>query len=125
MIDGIKLGNLLIDCKNAEELCDFYHGLLGGEKNVLFGLPALCSGNLLLLFATEADYAPPVWPETPGSQQKQMHFDFQVPDVSLAVNQAKALGATVAGAQFGNGHFVTMMDPAGHPFCLCSESNPF
>lgn len=33
--------------------------------------------------------------------------------------RAEALGAERAPAQFGGADFVTMLDPAGHPFCLC------
>lgn len=52
-----------------------------------------------------------------------MHFDFQVPDVAVAVEYAKSLGAVKARAQFGGSELVTMIDPAGHPFCLCSKDN--
>ncbi|WP_242942799.1 VOC family protein [Papillibacter cinnamivorans] len=75
----------------------------------------------MFLFIQEEGYVPPVWPEEEGMQQKQMHFDFQVSDVPSAVRQAEALGAVRAKAQFGETHFVTMLDPAGHPFCLCAK----
>ena len=52
-----------------------------------------------------------------------MHFDFQVPDLQAAVEYAQSLGAIKATAQFGGSEFVTMIDPAGHPFCLCAETN--
>ena len=50
-----------------------------------------------------------------------MHFDFQVEDVAAAVRRAVALGAVKAAAQFGGDDFVTLLDPAGHPFCLCRK----
>jgi predicted enzyme related to lactoylglutathione lyase len=53
-----------------------------------------------------------------SSQQKQMHFDFQVDDLVTAVEQAEALGACKAESQFGGSYIVTMLDPEGHPFCL-------
>lgn len=65
-------------------------------------------------------YVRPIWPEEEGKQQKQMHFDFQVPDVPKAVKKAEALGAVKMEAQFGGNEFTTMLDPAGHPFCLCT-----
>lgn len=77
--------------------------------------------GIVFLFIQEEGYVPPVWPEEEGMQQKQMHFDFQVSDVPSAVRQAEALGAVRAKAQFGETHFVTMLDPAGHPFCLCAK----
>lgn len=122
MIQGIIMGDLVMDCADEKELCDFYAELLGWEKYELYGHPAACSDDgLALLFVQEEDYVPPVWPEENGKQQKQMHLDFQVPDVESAVRQAEALGAVKAGAQFGESHFVTMLDPAGHPFCLCAK----
>lgn len=118
----IVLGNVMVDCPDAAALQRFYGELLGWEQCELFALPAVRSaGGVVFLFAQEEDYVPPVWPEAPGRQQKQMHFDFQVESVPEAVSRAEALGAVRAGAQFGGGDFVTMLDPAGHPFCLCRK----
>ena len=60
-----------------------------------------------------------------GYHAKEMHFDFQVPNVPLAVERAISLGARRAETQFGSAEdeFVTMFDPSGHPFCLCADSN--
>jgi len=126
MIDRIQFGNVMIDCSDEARLCSFYEHLLGWKRSMLFGRPALTSENgLIFLFHEEDDYVPPVWPEEPGQQQKQMHFDFQVPDVSLAVAEAIRLGARRSTAQFDDEaeEFVTMFDPDGHPFCLCAGSN--
>ena len=126
MIDGIQLGNVMIDCDDEQCLCSFYGALLGWRRGSLFGRPSLTSeSGLIFLFVQEEDYLPPVWPEQPNHQQKQMHFDFQVPDVQAAVEQAILLGARRAETQFGSDAevFVTMIDPAGHPFCLCACSN--
>ena len=126
MIDGIRLGNVMIDCNNEEQLCSFYESLLGWKRSVLFGRPALTSETgTIFLFIQEEDYVSPVWPEEAGCQQKQMHFDFQVPNVKQAVEQAISLGAHRADTQYGGDaeEFVTMLDPAGHPFCLCASGN--
>jgi hypothetical protein len=51
-----------------------------------------------------------------------MHLDFQVGDLESAVEEARALGARDADAQFQpNAH--VMIDPAGHPFCLCLDDD--
>lgn len=50
-----------------------------------------------------------------------MHFDFQVDNVAEMVKKAESLGAKKAESQFGGDDFVTMFDPAGHPFCLCRK----
>jgi predicted enzyme related to lactoylglutathione lyase len=120
MEQEIKLGNVMIDCGDPWKLRDFYAELLRWEKCELYDLPAVRSSTGdVFLFIGEDDYVPPVWPETGGQQQKQMHFDFQVRDLPLAVRRAEELGAVKAKEQFGGQYFVTMIDPAGHPFCLC------
>ena len=122
MGEEVLLGNVMVDCGDAAELQGFYAALLGWEACRLFALPAVrSSSGVVFLFAEEPDYVPPVWPEKPGEQQKQMHFDFQVDDVPTAAARAEALGAARAGSQFGGGEFITMLDPAGHPFCLCQK----
>ena len=49
-----------------------------------------------------------------------IHFDFQVGDLDSAVADALALGATVAAAQ-PQQNVRVLLDPAGHPFCLCRD----
>jgi hypothetical protein len=39
---------------------------------------------------------PPVWPERPGEQQKQLHFEIQVDDLGAAVSHAVSCGAVEA-----------------------------
>lgn len=124
MINGISLGNIMVDCDDEQKLCEFYHKLLGWEKCKMFDRPALRNeAGIVFLFIEEEGYIPPIWPEEKEKQQKQMHFDFQVPDVSVAVEYAQSLGAIKAVSQFGGSEFVTMVDPAGHPFCLCVKDN--
>jgi predicted enzyme related to lactoylglutathione lyase len=118
----IKLGNVMIDCSNQLELRDFYSALLEWEKCEMYNLPAVRSSNgIVFLFCQEEDYTPPIWPEINGCQQKQMHFDFGVQDLAQMVHRAEDLGAVKSASQFGGDDFVTMIDPAGHPFCLCLE----
>ena len=123
ILSGIRLGNIMVDCDNEQTLCEFYHKLLGWEKSILFGRPALSKDGIVFLFIQEEDYIPPTWPEEEGKQQKQMHFDFQVPNVAEAVEYAQALGARRTASDFGGNEWVTMIDPAGHPFCLCAQDN--
>jgi len=88
----------------------------------MYDCPALRSQDgIVFLFepADDYDYEKPVWPEEPNKQQKQMHFDFQIDDLALAVSEAESLGAHKSEKQFGGNYFITMFDPEGHPFCLC------
>ena len=118
----MTLGNVMVDCRDALKMQRFYGELLGWEMCELFSKPGVKSPEgTVFLFAEEECYARPVWPEEDGKQQKQMHFDFQVEDVEAAVRHALALGAVKAAEQFGGDDFVTLLDPAGHPFCLCRK----
>lgn len=122
MPDEVVLGNVMVDCDDEKKLQKFYGELLGWEMCELFARPAVrSSSGIVFLFIKEDGYIPPVWPEETGKQQKQMHFDFQVENVMEMVKKAELLGATKANAQFGAKDFVTMFDPAGHPFCLCQK----
>lgn len=122
MVDEVVLGNVMVDCDDERKLQRFYGELLGWEMCELFARPAVSSSSgIVFLFIEEKDYVPPVWPEDTGKQQKQMHFDFQVDNVAEMVKKAESLGAKKAESQFGGNDFVTMFDPAGHPFCLCRK----
>ena len=50
-----------------------------------------------------------------------MYRNFQVDDLPATVDEAIRFGATKAAEQYGDGHYVTMLDPEGHPFCLCRK----
>lgn len=122
MVDEVVLGDVMVDCDDERKLQRFYGELLGWEMCELFARPAVrSSSGIVFLFIEEKDYVPPVWPEDTGKQQKQMHFDFQVDNVAEMVKKAESLGAKKAESQFGGNDFVTMFDPAGHPFCLCRK----
>jgi len=123
MTSTLTVGDVSIDCKEPEKLRDFYADLSGWQSHTMFGFPALVADNglTILFMGCDVDYCPPAWPAEPGQQQKQMHFDFQSDDLPSAVAQAIRLGATKATSQYGGEHFVTMIDPEGHPFCLCQR----
>lgn len=122
MKQEVTLGNVMVDCDDEKKLQKFYGELLGWEMCNLFARPAVKSSNgIVFLFIEEPNYIRPVRPEREGKQQKQMHFDFQVDDVLMMAKKAESLGAVKADDQFGGDNFVTMIDPAGHPFCLCRK----
>ena len=124
MSDKISLGDIAVDCKDPGALRDFYADLTGWDKREMYGCPALAATNglVILFMGCDFEYISPVWPEEPGKQQKQMHFNFGVNDLASAVEGAIKLGAIKAGCQYGEGQYVTLFDPEGHPFCLCAES---
>lgn len=107
------------DCKDADELADFYVRLFGWEKTLSGGGWAgiHAPNGTILAFQTVAEYEPPVWPWKPGEQQQMAHIDFLVADLAEAVAHAVACGAKKADVQYYDTSTV-MIDPEGHPFCL-------
>ena len=49
-----------------------------------------------------------------------MHLDIEVTDLDAAAADAVALGARVADFQ-PQDNVRVLLDPAGHPFCLCRD----
>lgn len=120
---SVSIGDISIDCIHPERTREFYYSLTGWERKTMYGCPALIAENGLVILFMDCDfvYHPPVWPEESGKQQKQMHFNFQVSDLQAAVEDAIRLGATKPDSQYGGEQFITLLDPEGHPFCLCRQ----
>lgn len=121
----IKLYSLTIDCKEPRELGKFYAALLrwelgsNDEEYAWAYPPGTQQGEYpCVVFQRNADFVPPVWPDEPGSQQQMAHMDIAVDDLEKAVRHAVACGATVASTQYSK-DWTVMIDPSGHPFCLC------
>ena len=130
----IKMHALVLDCKNPLELANFYAALLkweiayigDNEEYVMIGSPEAQRQGMYprIAFQRNLEYIPPVWPEKPEAQQQMAHIDFVVNDLEKAVQHAVECGATVADAQFSD-DWKVMLDPAGHPFCLCQMKSIF
>lgn len=121
----IKMYTFTVDCKDPYALAKFYAALLQWEIPfhdadwACVGAPGTEQGAYPgILFQRNPGYVPPVWPDKPEAQQQMAHLDFAVNDVEKAVEHAVQCGATIAEQQFSDGWKV-MLDPAGHPFCLC------
>ncbi len=118
----IRLDDIMLDCDDALRLGEFYAALLGWSCTKLSDECVMVRAEnhpVRLLCQREAGYIPPVWPETRGAQQKMLHLDFTVNNLEHAVAHAVDIGATIADTQYNPGQWTTMLDPAGHPFCLC------
>lgn len=125
---GASIQALIYDCDNPEELAHFYAKLLGGtiEADPYGGFGVKVPGlGIDLGFQADKDYIQPVWPGTKGDQLQMLHIDIQVADRSKAMDFALSIGATLPKEQFcqpdWDVQWVTMLDPAGHPFCLWDE----
>jgi hypothetical protein len=112
---------VVLDAPKAWPLARFYADLLGwhaeAEPGADYVAVAAPDGVAYLATQTSQGYRRPTWPNAAGEQQMMMHLDFEVGDLTAAVEHAQQLGATLAEHQPQNNVRV-MLDPAGHPFCL-------
>ncbi|MBO3751166.1 VOC family protein [Streptosporangiaceae bacterium NEAU-GS5] len=112
-----------IEAPDPGALAEFYSRLLDwpiGHQEPGTAIIAPPQGSVFLVFQQAEGYVPPVWPPGEGLQRTMMHFDFQVEDLDAAVADAIALGAKLADHQ-PQDHVRVLLDPAGHPFCLCRD----
>ena len=121
----IKMYSFTVDCTDPHELAKFYAALLKWEAMLIdeeYAIaypPGTHQGSYPgITFQRNPEYEPPVWPQKSEAQQQMAHIDFAVDDVDKAVQYAIHCGATIANEQFSD-HWRVMLDPAGHPFCLC------
>lgn len=121
----IKLYTFTLDCKEPCELANFYAALLkwevvySDENYACVGAPGTNQGAYPgLTFQRNPEYIPPVWPQEREAQQQMAHIDFAVNDLETSVQHALQCGAVMAGEQFSE-QWKVMLDPSGHPFCLC------
>jgi predicted enzyme related to lactoylglutathione lyase len=119
--DGMWWGTA-IEAPDPAALARFYAALLEWPivheepGTTVVGVP----GGSFMVFQQATDYVAPVWPPVAGRQRPMVHLDFEVGDLESAQDEAVALGATVAEEQ-PNASVRVLLDPAGHPFCLCRD----
>jgi hypothetical protein len=112
------LGLICLDCEDPAGLAAFWAALLGGEATPLGeGVVIVKSHGTALAAVRIAGYQPPSWPDP--AIPKQLHLDLSVGDLDAAEAEAVRLGARRAGEQPEPARWRVMLDPAGHPFCLC------
>jgi len=107
-----------MDCADPPALARFWCDVLGGsitnsnEKFVSVKTP-----DTMLTMIRVPDYRPPSWPD--NAVPTQIHLDLVVDDLDAAVTEAVRLGARVAAEQHAPEKCRVLLDPAGHPFCVC------
>jgi catechol 2,3-dioxygenase-like lactoylglutathione lyase family enzyme len=118
----IRLTAPVLGTPDPRGLARFYQRLLGwpmrdDEPGWATLRPA--DGSTGMSFQLEADHVPPVWPPEAGTQQMQVHLDFEVDDLAAASALAEDAGARLLGTHTEPHEEVRIhADPAGHPFCL-------
>lgn len=115
--------NIVIDCIDAGIMATFYSKLLNWKWThpQTNGWAAITSPTgMVIAFQEIEEYEPPVWPWQKDKQGQMLHLDFYVDNLEEAVSYALNLGARLADEQYFKTSR-TLIDPAGHPFCLDTD----
>ncbi|MGI8403476.1 MAG: VOC family protein [Thermomicrobiales bacterium] len=111
-----RVTGIAVDCPDPKALCAFYSTLLEIEPIVEDAVIIAKDdqGSLEMWFQPVENYAVPTWPTQQRGQQ--LHLDIDCDDREATVARAIELGARKVDE---TERFTVMLDPAGHPFCLC------
>ena len=106
------------DAQDTETVAKFYCDLAGWEivRNDGGWIIVQTGDGNQVGFQPSDDHVPPQWP---GQQHpQQFHLDLTVDGIEAAADKAVGLGAT----RLATGDsWITLADPAGHPFDLCQR----
>jgi predicted enzyme related to lactoylglutathione lyase len=111
-----------LDCANPPQQAAFYGGVLGWDITHSQDEYAMISdGQTSIGFGKVDDYTAPAWPDATGA--KRFHLDLSVQDVAATEKRCHELGARTPEFQPGGEGWRVLLDPAGHPFCLCPRKD--
>ena len=113
------LDEVVVDCRDAARLADFWLGVLGGHV-------VRQSHEWVALHPPRGiTVSFQVVPE-PKTVKNRVHLDVDVHDLADATEAAEALGATRIGDVVSDelGGFQVMADPEGNEFCLILGATP-
>jgi hypothetical protein len=115
-----RFPSFVLDCPDAGALGAFYAALLGWKADISADWADIRpeDGGQCISFQQVRDYRPPRWPGQDVPQQ--LHLDVVVDDLDAGEAAVLELGATRHEHQPGTS-FRVFLDPAGHPFCLCTS----
>jgi catechol-2,3-dioxygenase len=106
------------DARDIEKVASFYAELTGWDiaRKESDWITLRTGDGQEIAFQLAPDYAAPHWPGQEHPQQ--FHLDLQVDGHEAAAERAVSLGAT----RLADGPtWITLADPAGHPFDLCQK----
>ncbi|MBB4905275.1 VOC family protein [Actinophytocola algeriensis] len=110
------------DAPDIKKLAEFYTALTGWQvvRDVDGWITIRAEDGQEIALQEAPDHVPPRWPDPAAPQQ--MHLDLFVEDNEAAAVRAESLGATrLATGSDDGAHWITLADPAGHPFDLCRK----
>ena len=113
-----RFPSFVIDCPDPGALATFYGTLLDWKVDVSADWAEIRGDGQCICFQPVEGYTAPEWPDQKVPQQ--MHLDVMVDDLDAGEAAVLELGATKHDHQPGT-TFRVFLDPAGHPFCLCSD----
>jgi predicted enzyme related to lactoylglutathione lyase len=113
-----RLDLAAFDAQDTETVAKFYADLAGWEivRNDGGWINVKTGDGQEIGFQPSDNHVPPEWPGQERPQQ--FHLDLLIDDYQAAAERAVSLGAT----RLADGKtWVTLADPAGHPFDLCQR----
>ena len=114
-----RFPSIVIDCPDPGALATFYGAMLDWKVEVSSDWADVRADyGQCISFQQVEGYVPTRWPGQEVPQQ--MHLDVVVDDLDAAEAAVLDLGATKHEHQPGTS-FRVLLDPAGHPFCLCLD----
>lgn len=120
----LEFKTVILESRDIKSLLSFYSSLLEWpvvfEQKTFVRIQSPING-MGIAFQYDENYTPPVWPDQLGEQQMMIHLDFAVSnkkELLEATQKALQLGAEISENQYGDGEWVTLFDPSGHPFCI-------
>ena len=115
----IRFDVVALDTPDPPRLAAFYCALLGWtvERADEDWITISGGSGARLAFQLAPDHVAPTWPDPAVPQQ--IHLDLAVDDLAAASAYAESLGARRLSGPEIQEDFVVLLDPSGHPFCLC------
>jgi catechol-2,3-dioxygenase len=113
-----RLELVALDAADIDRLATFYAQLTGWEvaRKDSDWITVRAPDGQEIAFQQAPNHVPPQWPGQEHPQQ--VHLDLYVDDIKAAAERAVELGAT----RLADGsNWITLADPAGHPFDLCHK----
>jgi catechol-2,3-dioxygenase len=113
-----RLGAVVFDAADIDSVASFYSDLTGWETahRDVDWIALRAGDGPEISFQLAPDHVPPQWPGQERPQQ--YHLDLYVEGREAAAARAVELGAT----RLADGaSWITLADPAGHPFDLCEK----
>lgn len=119
-MSSLTLDSIAVDCPDPGALAQFYGALFNVEAHDDY--VKVLDGRVEIWFQQVENYQPPTWPTQERGQQ--VHFDLITNNIDAAALHAESVGARRAPVSRESDNFLVMIDPVGHPFCLCKPWSP-